>query len=128
MNQVEVEYIYHLVNQLLIMNVDSVDIGIISFYKAQVDCLQKRLEGKNIKIATVDSFQGQEKRIIILSAVRSNRGTTLGFTDQPDRMNVAFTRAKTTLIIVGNEETLSQDPNWRKILRYVERQGCVVVV
>jgi len=88
-------------------------IGIITFYGAQVNLLQQEIKINNyknikeIKIDSVDRFQGQEKDIIILSMVRSNKYQNIGFAKSPNRINVAFSRAKNLLIIIGNKNTFS---------------------
>ena len=102
-------------------------IGIISPYKSQVRHIRRALgkikhklclSGENdIEINTVDAYQGREKDIIIISTVRSHG---LGFLRDYRRMNVAITRAKHFLFIVGNKRCLSQDPNWNALIQ----NGC----
>lgn len=82
------------------------------------------------KIGSVEEFQGQERKVIILSAVRSNTTllTTdirhaLGFVASPKRLNVALTRARALLIILGNPHLLTQDPYWRSVLNYCIDRG-----
>jgi len=64
-----------------------------------------------LEIASIDSFQGREKDVVIISAVRSNKNQHIGFLDDEKRLNVSITRARLGLIIVGNTECLSVDPN-----------------
>ncbi|KAJ3556290.1 hypothetical protein NM688_g2107 [Phlebia brevispora] len=108
------------------------DIGIIAPYHAQCQkilaALPRKLRG--VKVGSVEEFQGQERRVIIISTVRSSTNfvgydvqRTLGFVANPRRFNVAVTRAKSLLIVVGNPDTLSLDPMWRTWLNYVHQKG-----
>jgi hypothetical protein len=87
------------------------DVGVITFYKGQALRLQESLKQSHptIKIQTVDSFQGDENKIIIISFVRSNAFGNVGFIKDFRRLNVALTRAMHSLILVGNAETLEQE-------------------
>ncbi|KAI5167523.1 hypothetical protein NEIRO03_2303, partial [Nematocida sp. AWRm78] len=98
-------------------------VGIISPYKGQVSRLKKYI--RDIDIATVDGFQGQEKDCIIISTVRSKR---IGFLSDIRRMNVALTRARYTVIIVGSMSLLQQDPTWRSLIKYVNENNFVYKV
>lgn len=69
------------------------------------------------KVSTVDAFQGGEREIILLSTVRAN-GKTVGFTDDPSRLNVALSRAKTHLIVFGHLPTLERSTTWRYVLAH----------
>ena len=73
-----------------------------------------------ISVNTVDGFQGQERDIILISLVRSNEQGNIGFLNDLRRMNVAMTRAKMKLIIIGDATTLSHHPFYRKLKEYVE--------
>jgi helicase MOV-10 len=98
------------------------DIGIITPYRKQKMKLKVACESYidlNIEIGTIEQFQGREKNVIILSTVRSNT-SNVGFLDNPKRFNVAITRAKFLLIIVGNPKTLRQDANWGEMVKYCE--------
>ncbi|KXZ45751.1 hypothetical protein GPECTOR_51g737 [Gonium pectorale] len=79
-----------------------------------------------LEIKSVDGFQGREKEVIVFSAVRSNPDGRLGFVSDPRRLNVAITRAKRGLVVVGNPDTLSTDRLWTRWLRWVESRGCVM--
>ena len=94
-------------------------IGVILTYKAQVDHLKKLIEDlnndafKQIQVSTVDAFQGAERDIIILGCVRTRN---LGFTEDCRRLNVAITRARRHLIVIGKESLLRRNNNWRYII------------
>ncbi|XP_065293674.1 putative helicase MOV-10 [Dermacentor albipictus] len=104
------------------------DIGIVSPYRKQVLKIRSLLEKRGYKEVTVGSteeFQGQERLVIIITTVRSNRilvqgdvRHNLGFLQNPKRFNVAMTRAKGLMVIVGNPYTLSEDPCWNRILEF----------
>ena len=103
---------------------ESVSIGIISPYKAQVNLLNELLAVSPLKDVaranTIDSFQGQERDIIYISLVRSNEKGEIGFLRDTRRMNVAMTRAKKKLVMIGDSATLSNMPFYEKLLQYVD--------
>ncbi|PRY15692.1 putative DNA helicase [Pontibacter ummariensis] len=108
-------------------------IGVIAPYRAQINYLQDRVEHlpllhelkqkRHLSVGTVDSFQGQERDIIYISMTRSNESGEIGFLADIRRMNVAMTRAKKKLVIVGDSATLSQNPFYAAFLTYVESIG-----
>ena len=108
---------------------ERIDVGIISPYRAQVQYLRRLLMKKEffkpfrrqISINTVDGFQGQERDIIIISLVRSNDEGQIGFLRDLRRMNVAITRARMKLIILGDKATLTQHPFYRKLWHYIKK-------
>jgi len=67
-------------------------------------------------VGTIDGFQGQEKEVIIINTVRSNPSGKIGFLKDEKRMNVAMSRARELLIIIGNSDTLQKDDNWNEVL------------
>lgn len=79
-----------------------------------------------LEIRSVDGFQGREKDVIIISTVRSNKQNRLGFLSDWRRLNVAVTRAKSGLIVIGDKSTLKQDRNWRAFLSYCEEFNCII--
>lgn len=106
---------------------ENIDFGLISPYKAQVYYLRSLLKKdkffkvfrKQITVNTVDGFQGQERDVIIISMVRSNDEGQIGFLKDLRRMNVAITRAKMKLMIIGNAETMTKYPFYRKLHEYI---------
>ena len=106
---------------------EHIDVGLISPYRAQVQYLRQLLKGDEwlrplrrlITINTVDGFQGQERDIIVISLVRSNDDGQIGFLSDLRRMNVAITRARMKLIIIGNAHTLARHPFYQKLHQYV---------
>ncbi|XP_074044556.1 helicase MOV-10 isoform X2 [Macrotis lagotis] len=116
-------------------------VGVISPYRKQVEkiyqCinkLDKELRGldniKDLKVGSVEEFQGQEKSVLLVSTVRSSQSFVqmdfdfnLGFLRNPKRFNVAVTRAKALLIIVGNPLLLCQDPEWKMFLEFCKERG-----
>jgi len=108
------------------------NMGIISPYKAQVSLLQDQFDEKyidspefknKVTIQTIDSFQGQERDIIYISLVRSNEKGEIGFLSDIRRMNVAMTRAKKKLVIIGDSATIGTHPFYGKFLDYINEIG-----
>ena len=106
---------------------ERIDVGLISPYKAQVQYLRQLLK-KNaffkpyrplITVNTVDGFQGQERDVILISLVRANEEGQIGFLNDLRRMNVAITRARMKLIILGDASTLTRHPFYKKLYEYI---------
>ena len=106
---------------------ERIDVGIISPYRAQVQYLRHLIKKvdffkpfrKYITVNTVDGFQGQERDVILISLVRSNDEGQIGFLRDLRRMNVAITRARMKLIILGDVATLTRHPFYRRLYEYV---------
>ena len=81
---------------------------------------------EEVEVKSVDGYQGRKKQVILLSAVRSNPKKAVGFLSDWRRMNVALTRARTAVIVVGDKSTLASDPYWRAFMQWVEQLGCLV--
>lgn len=110
---------------LLVQSDAPPSIGIISPYKEQVNYIREHISEKwlsdhDITIHTVDSFQGQERDVIYISLVRSNEKSEIGFLRDYRRMNVAMTRARKKLIVVGDSATFGKDPFYGTFLEYCE--------
>lgn len=109
---------------------ERIDVGIISPYRAQVQLLRRMIKKREffkpyrhlISVNTVDGFQGQERDVIILSLVRSNDEGQIGFLRDLRRMNVAITRARMKLIILGSVDTLTKHPFYKRLYEYIQEQ------
>lgn len=111
------------------------DIGVIAPYRKQVQKIRKACEKKNwndLTIGSVEQFQGQERLIIIVSTVRSkpklleyDNKFHLGFLNNPKRFNVALTRAKALVIVVGNPNLLQYETYWRMFIQYCIDNKCM---
>ena len=107
---------------------ERINVGIISPYRAQVQYLRRLLMKREyfkpfrrfISVNTVDGFQGQERDIIVISMVRSNDDGQIGFLRDLRRMNVAITRARMKLIILGDKDTMTRHPFYRQLWRYIK--------
>ncbi|KAI9598799.1 AAA domain-containing protein [Syncephalis fuscata] len=107
-------------------------IGVITPYKEQMRelCIQcSRRFGHRVRdvidFNTIDGFQGQEKDLIIFSCVRASSSNRVGFLSDPRRMNVALTRARSSLFVVGNAETLRADSYWRYLIEEAKKRCCI---
>lgn len=108
---------------------DRLDVGIISPYRAQVQLLRRMLRksayfkplNQLISVNTVDGFQGQERDIIVISMVRHNDQGQIGFLRDLRRMNVAITRSRMKLFIIGDAPTLTRHPFYRKLYQYIQQ-------
>ena len=106
----------------------SFSVGFLSPYRAQVRLMQDLLKSKqddrtNVTINTIDSFQGQERDVIYISLVRSNERSEIGFLKDYRRMNVAMTRARKKLVMIGDSATLGNDTFYAQLLELLEQQG-----
>lgn len=134
-NDIEIDIIEKVCKILKGLKIQNYSIGIISPYKRQINLIKKRVSewelGEfQIEIDTVDSFQGNEKDIIIYSTVRSNKTGNIGFLEEPKRLNVSFSRAKYWLIIIGDIDFLSeiQSSSFPRIIEYINRkQKCEII-
>lgn len=128
-NPTEVDLVTLIASNLLAAGeIDAEKIAIISPYSKQVQLIHAELSHdkatQNIRVGTVDSFQGQETDIVIFSAVRSNLMRELGFLRDSRRLNVAITRAKRGLIIVGDQSVLRTCRHWGSLLESLENRNC----
>ncbi|XP_058712110.1 helicase MOV-10 isoform X2 [Poecile atricapillus] len=147
-NTAEIEVLVHYLKKLLqsqgkgsCPSVSPQEIGIISPYRKQVEKIRKAITSldpdlqklpdiRQLKVGSVEEFQGQERHVILISTVRScstylqfDQTFRLGFLKNPKRLNVAITRAKALLIVVGNPIVLSKDPHWHRFLSYCKAEG-----
>ena len=101
-------------------------IGVITPYEGQRTLLAHVLkERQRVEVSSVDAFQGREKEYVIISCVRSNKKGRVGFLDCDRRLNVALTRAKFGLFLVGNTRVLVKNHTWNKLLRYYEEKKLI---
>ena len=124
-NHVEARIAIKFANDYLKEGINEKDIGIISPYADQVKLISDKTD---IEVKTVDGFQGREKEIIIISTVRSNDKGEIGFLKDLRRLNVAITRAKRKLIIIGNSHTLKSDETYERLINYVDSKDLRVVL
>jgi superfamily I DNA and/or RNA helicase len=111
-------------NQLKLDLSDRSSIGVISPYRGQIDILSELFnEEKMVTVNTIDSFQGQERDVIYLSLVRSNDRSEIGFLKDYRRMNVAMTRARMKLVVIGDSATLGNDSFYSDFLDFAEKLG-----
>ncbi|XP_063271132.1 5'-3' DNA helicase ZGRF1 [Prinia subflava] len=122
-NMAEAHFTVKLIQSLIASGIEGAAIGVITLYKSQMYKIQNLLSGvhseafevKPVQVSTVDAFQGAEREIIILSCVRTRQ---LGFIDSEKRMNVALTRAKRHLLIVGSLPCLSRNRLWGRVIHH----------
>ncbi|KAJ3220792.1 hypothetical protein HK099_004012 [Clydaea vesicula] len=148
LNENEGLFVVGLIKEVLKLEKNEITVGIIAGYQSQIDCIcikLAKLQEKNspkseeeefedddkqtssfqilnltIDVRTIDGFQGQERDIIMFSMTRSNAEGKIGFLNCPRRLNVALTRAKKALWLIGNEETFKMDPLWETLITHCE--------
>jgi superfamily I DNA and/or RNA helicase len=123
LNRQEAELIARFVEALVASGLPAESIAVIAPYSAQVRLLRERLPHAALEIDSVDGFQGREKEAVLISLVRSNPSCEIGFLSDVRRMNVAMTRARRKLIVVGDSATLAGDPFYARLLDYFEQSG-----
>lgn len=116
------------------MKNERISVGVISPYKGQAAAIEEELGGKystdektkfSVSVGSVDGFQGGEKDVIIISNVRCNMNGTVGFLSNRQRTNVALTRARYSLWILGSGSTLSKSESvWKKLIDDAKSRGC----
>ena len=126
----ELEAYINRIGKARILN-ESIDFGLISPYKAQVQYLRSKIRGSSflrpfrslITVNTVDGFQGQERDVVFISLVRANEDGQIGFLNDLRRMNVAITRARMKLVILGDATTLAKHAFYRKLIQYIRQEA-----
>jgi len=121
LNRREAGLVIRITRDLVEAGVDPSDIAIIAPYAAQARHLRDRIDEETLEIDTVDGFQGREKEVVIVTMVRSNREGEIGFLRDIRRTNVALTRARRKLIVIGDSATLGGHPFYAAMLRYFEQ-------
>ena len=123
LNRQEAALVCRKVRSLLDCGVAPGDIAVIAPYAAQVRLLREQLSVPGLEIDSVDGFQGREKEAVAISLVRSNPRAEIGFLQDIRRMNVAMTRARRKLLLIGDSATLSTHPFYRRMIEYFEDIG-----
>jgi len=121
-NPTEARIVVQLVDSLLAVGVPANEIGVMTHYRSQLSLLKHGLRGfgHNIELHTADRFQGRDKEVVILSLVRSNEACNIGdLLKDWRRINVAFTRAKTKLIVVGSRDTLKGSGEQEMLSKFI---------
>jgi ATP-dependent RNA/DNA helicase IGHMBP2 len=120
LNRQEADLVRRKVQGLLDAGVAATDIAVIAPYAAQVRLLREVLAVPRLEIDSVDGFQGREKEAVVISLVRSNLKGEIGFLGDVRRMNVAMTRARRKLLIIGDSATLAGHPFYSRLIDYCE--------
>jgi regulator of nonsense transcripts 1 len=135
LNRTEASNVEKIVTRFFKAGVKPEGIGIITPYEGQRSYIVSSMQAtgtfkkelyKEIEVASVDAFQGREKDFIVLSCVRSNDHQGIGFLSDPRRLNVALTRAKFGVVILGNPKVLSKHPLWHWLLLHFKEHNCLV--
>ncbi|GBG63841.1 hypothetical protein CBR_g39626 [Chara braunii] len=135
LNRTEAANVEKIVTTFLRSGVNPNQIGVITPYEGQRAYIVNHMARngslrqqlyKEIEVASVDSFQGREKDFIILSCVRSNEHQGIGFLNDPRRLNVALTRVRYGLVLLGNPKVLSKQPLWNALLSHYKAHECLV--
>ena len=126
-NEAEAEMVLRVVHKFLDCGLQPERLCVVTPYDGQEAHLKMKMEehNVNVEVTSVDGFQGQERDVIILSTVRTRQ---LGFLNDRRRLNVAVTRAKFALVVVGNSRLLGRDVHWRSMLDHYQAEGCFVQV
>ncbi|MDD5368773.1 MAG: AAA domain-containing protein [Anaerolineaceae bacterium] len=126
LNPLEAELVLRKVQELLDAGLAATEIAVITPYAAQVRLLRSRSEKLRqpaVEIDTVDGFQGREKEAVVVSLVRSNSEGEIGFLEDVRRMNVALTRARRKLVVIGDSATVGNHPFYQRLIAYFEAAG-----
>ena len=135
LNRTEASYVEKIVTHLLRMGVTPAQMGVITPYDGQKKYVFEHMRRAGslattlyeaIEVASVDAFQGREKDFILVSCVRSSESQGIGFLSDPRRLNVALTRARLGIILLGNPRVLSKNPLWAALLLHYKEHECLV--
>ncbi len=125
-NPEEAGFVVKIIEQLKEKVSGDISVGVISPYRHQVELLKELCAGLNfagLTVNTIDSFQGQERDVIIISMTRSNTDNVIGFLSELRRMNVAMTRARKKLVVIGDSGTLGGSKFYADFIDYAEKVG-----
>jgi predicted DNA helicase len=123
LNRKEAQVVIQVVEEMVQSGLAPIDIAVIAPYSAQVRHLRSLSLFADLEIDTVDGFQGREKEAVVITLVRSNTTGEIGFLSDTRRMNVALTRARRKLIVLGDSSTLSNHPFYASMIQYFESIG-----
>jgi superfamily I DNA and/or RNA helicase len=123
LNTLEAEVVSRKVLALLAAGVSPAEVAVITPYAAQARWMREQLQVPEVEVDTVDGFQGREKEAVVVSLVRSNREGEIGFLNDVRRMNVALTRARRKLIVVGDSATITAHPFYARLVNYFDGIG-----
>lgn len=122
-NAGEAELVIRYLRVLKSLGVSGKEIAVISPYYAQVTAIRDRLNCSDVSVNTVDSFQGQEREIVVFSMVRCNPDRAIGFLQDERRLNVAITRAKRQFVLIGSARMMQRNRHLRSLLRTIQDIG-----
>ena len=120
LNRQEAELVERKVQELIAAGLSAGDVAVVAPYAAQVRLLRERLAAPGLEIDSVDGFQGREKEAVVISLVRSNPRGEIGFLGDVRRMNVALTRARRKLVVVGDGATLAGHPFYQRMIDFFQ--------
>lgn len=118
----EAKIVERRIANLLALGLAAEQIAVITPYAAQARLLRDRLAGQGIEVDTIDGFQGREKEAVVISLVRSNDDQEIGFLKENRRLNVALTRARRHMLVIGDSATLGSHGFFQRLLQYFESQ------
>ena len=126
-NEGEARIVVEHIKELLECGMEMKDIAVITPYNLQIELIREVMGGlyKPIEVCSVDGFQGREKECIIISMVRSNKEGEIGFLSERRRMNVAVTRARRHVCVIGDSRTVSRDKFLGRLVKYLQENGLV---
>lgn len=127
-NPEEARLVLQIVDRWIASGMNALDIAVIAPYAAQSRLLREHCPHRMVEIDTVDGFQGREKEAVVISLVRSNSTGEIGFLSDTRRMNVALTRARRKLIVIGDSATLGGNAFYARLIEYFESHGAYQTV
>lgn len=119
----EAEFVVRAARGLLDAGLDPEQVAVIAPYADQEKRIRRELDPEALEVKTVDGFQGREKEVVLVSLTRSNPDNEIGFLADRRRLNVALTRARRKLIVVGDDATVTADPVFRDFVEYAQERG-----
>ena len=125
-NKQEARMVFNAYLKIKSLGLEKSKIGIIAPYWAQVNAIKCLVDDDDVKVSTVDGFQGGEKEVIIVSLTRSNRKKKIGFLNDKRRMNVAITRGKRLTLLIGDSGTYSSVKEYKQLITYLKEQGTLL--